>query len=76
MLAQLQKNIQALRAGKLAIIFAVGFFGFGEIAKFSDRFLHAISYYFQRIFRMKAMRTSRFCFCFPAQSDIPSCFHE
>ena len=65
MLAQLQKNIQALRAGKLAIIFAVGFFGFGEIAKFSDRFLHAISYYFQRIFRMKSDAHFKILLLFP-----------
>jgi hypothetical protein len=53
MLAQFQKNIQPLLAGELTIEFAVRFFGFGEIAKLGDRFLHAISYHFQRIFRMK-----------------------
>jgi len=54
MLAQLQKNIQPFRAGKLAIKFAIRFFSFGEIAELGDRFLHATSYHFRRIFPMKS----------------------
>jgi hypothetical protein len=61
----LQKNIQPLLAGKLAIKLAVRSFGFGEIAELSDGFLHATSYHFPRIFRMKSEADFKILLLFP-----------
>jgi len=65
LLAELQKNIQALLTGQFAIIFAVRLFGFGEIAKFGDRSLDATSYHFQPSFRMKSDADVKILLLFP-----------